>query len=116
MNSALPKVDALKGTNELPLKYSDYDNDAMIVEYLPKKAVNLLSRKSGKGFRFTFDGFDALGLWTPIKKASPFICLEPWNGLPADVDETTDAKSKKYAITIASGEEYTVAYTVEIIK
>ena len=65
---------------------------------------------------FTFEGFDALGLWTPIKKASPFICLEPWNGLPADVDETTDAKSKKYAITIASGEEYTVAYTVEIIK
>ena len=116
MNDELAKVDRLIGTNELPLLYSDYDNDAMIVEYLPKKAVNLVSRKTGKGFRFVFDGFDALGLWTPIKKNSPFICLEPWNGLPADVKETTDAKSKKYAVTLASGEEYSVGYSIELIK
>ena len=116
MNDELAKVDRLIGTNELPLLYSDYDNDAMIVEYLPKKAVNLVSRKTGKGFRFVFDGFDALGLWTPIQKNSPFICLEPWNGLPADVKETTDAKSKKYAVTLASGEEYSVGYSIELIK
>lgn len=116
MNDELPKVAKLNGTNELPLVYSDYDNDAMIVEYLPKKAVSLLSRKSGRGFRFTFNGFDALGLWTPIQKNSPFICLEPWNGLPADVKETTDAKSKKYAITLKSGDEYAVGYSIELIK
>ena len=116
MNKELPKLDKLKGTNELPLKYSDFDNDAMIIEYLPKKSVKLISRVSGKGFRFSFDGFDALGIWTPIKKNAPFICLEPWNGLPADVDETTDAKSKKYSKTIAPDEEYTVGYSMEIIR
>ena len=58
----------------------------------------------------------ALGIWTPIKKNAPFICLEPWNGLPADVDETTDAKSKKYSKTIAPDEEYTVGYSMEIIR
>ncbi len=116
MNKSLPKLNKLKGTNELPLVYSDYDNDAMIVEYLPKKTVKLLSRKSGKGFSFKFDGFDALGLWTPIKKHSPFICLEPWNGLPADVDETTDARSKKYSLTIKPDEEYTVGYSIDIIR
>ena len=116
MDASIPKVDRLNGTNELPLKYSDYDNDAMIVENLPTKSVKLISRKTGKGFMFNFEGFNALGLWTPIKKNSPFICLEPWNGLPADVDETTDAKSKKYAITLAPEEEYSVGYSVEIIK
>lgn len=116
MNGSIPKVNKLDGTNELPLVYSDYDNDAMIVEYLPKKSLRLLSRKTGKGFRFNFEGFEALGLWTPIKKHSPFICLEPWNGLPADVAETTDAKSKKYAITIKPDEEYSVGYSIELIK
>ena len=115
MNASVPKLDKLKGTNEIPLVYSDFDNDAMIIEDLPIKSVSLLSRKTGKGFVFTFEGFDALGIWTPDRKKSPFICLEPWNGLPADVAESTDAKSKKYAKTIAPDEEYTVAYSVVII-
>lgn len=115
MDSSVPKCDRLNGTNELPLKYSDFDNDAMIVENLPVKSVNLVSRKSGRGIRFDFDGFDALGLWTPDHKEAPFICLEPWNGLPADVEETTDAKSKKYAVTIAPGTEYSVGYSVTVI-
>lgn len=116
INDAIPHVEKLNGTNELPLVYSDYDNDAMFIEYLPKKSVRLLSRKTGKGIRFNFDGFDVLGLWTPVKKNSPFICLEPWNGLPANLKETTDANSKKYAITIASGEQYSVGYSIELIK
>lgn len=116
MNKELPKLDMLGDTNELPLVYSDYDNDAMIVENLPVKRLKLLSRKSGCGFEFRFDGFDALGLWTPIKKHSPFICLEPWNGLPADVDETTDAKSKKYSITLDPDKEYSVGYSIRVIR
>lgn len=115
MNSSVPKVDRLVGTNEIPLLYSDYDNDCMIVENLPVKKVRLVSDKTGKGFSFDFEGFDAIGLWTPIGKKSPFICLEPWNGLPADVDETTDAKSKKYAISLEPGMEYSVGYSVEVI-
>ena len=116
MNSSVPKCDRLRDTNELPLKYSDFDNDAMIVENLPVKSVNLVSRKTGHGIRFDFDGFNALGLWTPDHKESPFLCLEPWNGLPADVDETTDAKSKKYAITIAPGDEYSTGYRVTVLN
>ncbi len=116
MNSSVPKCDRLRDTNELPLKYSDFDNDAMIVENLPVKSVNLVSRKTGHGIRFDFDGFDALGLWTPDHKESPFLCLEPWNGLPADIDETTDAKSKKYAITIGPGEEYSTGYRVTVLN
>ncbi len=115
MDSSVPKCDRLNGTNELSLKYSDFDNDAMIVEDLPAHSVKLLSRKSGRGIRFDFEGFNALGLWTPDHKEAPFICLEPWNGLPADVAETTDAKSKKYAVTIAPGTEYSVGYSVTVV-
>lgn len=37
MDDSVPKCNRLRGTNELPLLYSDFDNDAMIIEGLPKK-------------------------------------------------------------------------------
>ena len=46
---------------------------------------------------------------------SPFLCLEPWNGLPASSDETTDAKSKKYARTLEPGASHTVGYRVTVL-
>ncbi len=115
MNPDLPKCDRLRGTNEIPLVYSDFDNDAMIVENLPDRHVRLVSRTTGHGIAFSFERFHALGLWTPDHKAAPFLCLEPWNGLPAATTETTDAKSKKYAITIAPDEVYTTGYDVLVI-
>ncbi len=115
MDDSVPKVNHLQGTDEIPLRYSDFDRDAMIIEHLPVHRVKLISRKTGRGIAFDFEGFDALGLWTPEKIGSPFLCLEPWNGLPADVKETTDAKSKKYAITLAPGETYRVGYRTQVI-
>ncbi len=115
MNDELPKRDKLIGTNELPLVYSDFDEDAMIIENIPVKRVKMISDKTGHGISFDFDGFDVLGLWTPEKRNSPFLCLEPWNGLPANVKETTEAKSKKYAITLAPGETYRVGYRTRVI-
>lgn len=116
MSDEIPKINVLKGTNELPLRWADYDLDSLIVENLPKSALNLVSNITGRGIRFNFTGFKALGIWTPERKHAPFICLEPWNGLPADVSETTDVKSKKYAITIKPDEEYSVGFTVTIIQ
>lgn len=115
MDPALPKCPVLQGTNELPLRYADFDNDAMIVENLPVRKVQLRSRRSGRGIAFSFEGFDALGIWTPDHKNAPFLCLEPWNGLPASVTETAEAKNKKYAVTLSPGKTYTVGYRVSIL-
>lgn len=110
----IPKLDLVKN-NELPLCYSDYDNDALIIEGLEKKTVKLVNRSTGHGIRFDFDRFDALGIWTPIKKNSPFICLEPWCGLPAATNETADLENKKYARTLNPGEEFETSYKVTLI-
>lgn len=114
MDPALPKLDRIHD-NVLPLKYSDFDNDAMIIEGLPVKKLDLVSTVSGHGIRFTFDGFNAIGIWTPIKKNAPFVCLEPWNGLPASVTESGDARDKKYSVDLKAGEKYSVCYSMSII-
>ena len=114
MDPALPALDVIKN-NELPLRYSDYDNDAIVVEDLPEKSLKLVHRATGRGIRFDFHSFDAIGFWTPIKADAPFICLEPWNGLPGGLGETPEMSSKKYVKTLAPGETFTTGYQVTVL-
>ncbi len=101
--------------NELELKYPYFDNDAIIVEGLNKKSCNLVNRATGKGIRFDFDSFDCIGIWTPIKAEAPFVCLEPWNGVPAGIDETSEFMTKKYARMLNAGESFTTSYSATVI-
>lgn len=96
-------------------KYSDFDRDALIAKDIKSRRVNLVRKDNGKGVEFDFTGFPLLVLWTPPKKNSPFICLEPWYGLPAMVNETGDFEDKPYAIKLASGKSFETVYKVRII-
>ncbi|MBQ2730076.1 MAG: aldose 1-epimerase family protein [Clostridia bacterium] len=114
MSPDMPELDYIKD-GRFDLHYNCFDFDAVVVENLPVKKVNLVNRNTGHGVRFEFDSFDAIGFWTPIKMASPFICLEPWNGLPGGTDETPEFTSKKYAKIIAPGESFVTSYTATVI-
>ena len=95
---------------------SDFDGDALLAVGLKSKSVRLENKADGSGYEFDFPGFGALVIWTPPKKNSPFVCLEPWNGLPAYVNETGNFEDKPFAITLAPGEKHTVGYEVKNIK
>ncbi|MBQ2766136.1 MAG: aldose 1-epimerase family protein [Clostridia bacterium] len=115
IDAALPVVDKLKNTNEWELDHADYDVDVLLTKKLKSRKVKLVHKVTGKGIEFDFNGFDALGVWTPPKKQAPFVCLEPWNGLPAHLDETGNFEDKPYAINLPVGGEYSVGYKVTVI-
>ncbi len=115
IDKSLPAVDKLKNTNEWELAHKDYDVDVLIVKKLKSRKVKLVHKVTGKGVELDFNGFNALGVWTPPKKNAPFVCVEPWNGLPAYLDETGNFEDKPCAITIPVGGEYSVGYKVKII-
>ncbi len=114
MDPTSPALDVIQN-NELPLRYSDYDDDAIVVENLPQKSLQLVNRTTGHGIQFDFASFDAIGFWTPIKMNAPFICLEPWNGLPGGLDETPDMADKKYVKYLEPGERFETGYQVRVL-
>ncbi len=114
MDPSSPALDLIQN-NELPLRYSDYDDDAIIVENLPEKSLKLINRNTGHGIQFDFASFDAIGFWTPIKMEAPFICLEPWNGLPGGLDETPNFSDKKYVKTLQPGASFETGYQVRVL-
>jgi galactose mutarotase-like enzyme len=116
IDASLPVTDKLKNTNIWELCYDDYDVDVLLTKKLKSRSVKLINKETGKGIDFDFSGFNALGIWTPPHKKAPFVCLEPWNGLPAHLGESGNFEDKPYAIKLEVGESYSVGYKVKIIE
>lgn len=102
-------------TNEFELDYSDYDIDVIIAKDIKSRKVKLINKETGSGIEFDYSGFDVLGIWTPPGKKSPFICLEPWNGIPAYDNEDGKFENKPYIVKLDVDGEYKVGYTVNLI-
>lgn len=100
---------------EFELCYDDFDVDALIATGLKSRRVKILKKADGTGLEFDYTGFPVLVLWSPPKKHSPFIALEPWIGLPAMPDESGNFEDKPYVITLPAGHEYKASYKVSLI-
>lgn len=106
--------DFLNGADRLPLSYELFDEDALMFAGLRSRKVALLDL-NGHGVGMEFEGFDALGIWTPPGKNAPFLCIEPWNGINAFADEEAEFSKKPFIRSAEAGDAYTVAYRLRII-
>jgi hypothetical protein len=114
MSPDMPELDYIKD-GKMDLIYDRFDFDAVVVENLPVKKVNLVNRNTGHGVRFEFDSYDAIGFWTPIKMGSPFICLEPWNGIPDTVGSSYDLTEKEGITSLSANRKYRNVHTISFI-
>ncbi len=96
----------------LPLNHKDFDIDVYILDDIPSQNVRLENKTTGEGVTFEFCGFSQLGIWTPPGKNAPFICLEPWQGLPAYENESGNFEDKPHVVHLANGENYKAGYKV----
>ena len=100
----------------LALDYPSFDQkDTYVFAGLNSRSVKLVHKDTGKGLRFSFPNSPVLAIWTKPDANAPYVCLEPWNGLPALVDETGDFEDKPYHIVLAPGKSFRVEYRMEII-
>lgn len=104
----------MDGSNRIALSYPLFDKDALILKGLSSNKVRLCD-KFGKGIEMDFSGFDLLGIWTPPGKHAPFLCIEPWNGVNAFVNEAPEFSDKPHIRKLAPSEHYTVSYSVRIL-
>lgn len=101
---------------ELPLGYEIFDRDVLVLEQVRSRAVQMQKGPGGPGLEFRFHGFSSLGLWTPPHKKAPFLCLEPWQGLPAFADESGAFETKPGVIRLQQSGVYSAGYSMRIKK
>lgn len=95
----------------IPLKYSLFENDALVFKHLQSNEVNVL-KNNNPYLKVSFDSFPFLGIWT--KQNAPFLCIEPWFG---HADETTsdgNIHNKKSIQVLNSEAIFQCSFHIEI--
>ncbi len=100
----------------LALDYQDFDRrDTFIFPGVESRSVELVHRATGKGLRFSFPQSTTLAVWTKPDAHAPYVCLEPWIGLPAFEGETGNFEDKPYHLDLLPGQRFRTWYQVDVM-
>lgn len=96
-----------------PVQRDTFDRDALILEDKQVSEVFLAGEDKVPYLSVKFDT-PLVGLWSPVKKDAPFICIEPWYGRCDGVEFEGEWKDRKYGNSLAPGETFAAEYTISV--
>jgi len=100
----------VENSNILPLNYSLFDKDTLIFKNISNRRVSLKSKKSAGVIEVDYQDAPHLGIWT--KKGAPYICIEPWYGLPDETIHDGDIERKAGIINLEAGTDFSWTHTI----
>lgn len=101
----------LEGGTVLRLRHDLFDHDAIFLANAGH-TLSLRSQKSQRYVTFSFPEFPYLGFWHAPKTQAPYVCIEPWFGLPAYDGVIDNLETKCDMFRLQPGTEKTVQYSL----
>ena len=96
-----------------PITASAFDNDALILADRQVRRVSLLDKTRAPYLSLLFNA-PLVGLWSPVRKNAPFVCIEPWWGRADSKDFAGDFSERKYTNFLAPGATFDASYMIII--
>jgi galactose mutarotase-like enzyme len=90
---------------ELPLRHSLFDGDTLILRDMSSTAT-LYAPKGRRKIIVSYPQMPYLALWHPAGTTAPFVCIEPWTGLPARQDIIEELAEKPGSLCLKPGRSY----------
>ena len=103
----------IKESNVLPLYDKYFLVDCLLFKEVKSKSCVLRNRRKGKSIRIDFPDAAYLVLWHP--HGAPFICIEPWTGIPDDFHSDYNLAHKEGITALNAGEVYRNVHTITYI-
>ncbi|MCR5003731.1 MAG: aldose 1-epimerase family protein [Bacteroidales bacterium] len=98
----------------LELSASTFDNDALILEGA-QVYKTILMDKNKKPYLVVKSATEVLGLWSPVGKNAPFVCIEPWLGRTDKADFKGEFKEREYVYKVGAGKSMEFTYEISIL-
>ena len=108
------KAYELTDRNRIPLQHNIFDEDAIVLEETSGQVL-LHSLKGKKGVRVDYPDMPYIGFWHMPCTDAPYVCIEPWCSLPSRQGITEDLEKQENLLSLESGRERQVSWTMEII-
>lgn len=90
-----------------------FDEDALIIENNQAHKVSLCDKEGQPYLTVRFDA-PLFGLWSPVKKNAPFVCIEPWYGRCDREGFTGELSEREWGNSLAPKETFYAEYTISI--
>ncbi|WP_207429588.1 aldose 1-epimerase family protein [Pedobacter sp. SYSU D00535] len=96
--------------SQLQLKESLFYEDALIFKDLKSKRISICSDKTAHGLHYDFKGFPYLGIWAA--RNAPFVCIEPWFGLPDRENHNQNIEEKDGIVKLSQSQKWTAVWSL----
>ena len=90
-----------------------FDGDALIMENEQVHTVALCLPDKTPYLTVKFDA-PLVGVWSPVKKNAPFICIEPWYGRADKIGFLGELSEREWGNTLKGQESFEASYIIEI--
>ena len=90
-----------------------FENDAVIIKSPDFESVTLASKSGEPTVKMTFGKVPYLLFWA--KPGAPYVCIEPWYGIPDDSGEVMNISDKKGMIKLGAGESFKFETVTEFL-
>lgn len=101
--------------SELAVNHELFDLGTLFMAEPTNKIITLQNPRTGAGVRMEYDGFPILALWSKEYAGAPFICIEPWHGVPQLEVGNQRFEDKRFLIHLDPGESRTLSYQVTVL-
>jgi len=105
--------EVLDNSRTLNLTRSMFDDGIMIFKHPASREFAIASSRGAHAVRVVTEGVPYLGIWSKPGGA-PFLCIEPWHGIPDMSDATGNLVEKEGIIGLDPRATFTTGYRVEI--
>ena len=103
----------IKDSDTIALYDKYFIIDALLFKTLKSRSAMLRNRKTGRAVKVDFPFASYFLLWH--KHGAPYICLEPWAGIPDIEGSDYDFTKKEGIISLDAGKEYLGEHTITFI-
>lgn len=90
-----------------------FATDTLILEDRQTDEVSLFDADGKEYLRVNFS-MPIVGIWTPIQKNAPFLCIEPWCGRCDDADFTGELPERRWGNALEPSEEFCASYCIRV--
>jgi galactose mutarotase-like enzyme len=106
-------AEVFDNSRTISLSRSLFDQGPVIFKALQSSEFTILCSKGKKSVKVATDGPPPfLALWS--KPNAPFLCIEPWEGIPDSSEANGELADKEGILSLEAGASYVTGYRIEI--
>ncbi|WP_207940889.1 hypothetical protein DOK78_001566 [Enterococcus sp. DIV2402] len=98
----------------IALTHDLFKNDALIFETIGLNSFSIRSENSPHSVTLTYNNMPYVGIWSTYPVESPFVCIEPWEGI-ADTHDASGELTEKLGIRkLDAHEVFETKYSITV--